>query len=196
MKKSVFEKIARVMMVALMAAVCMTFMTACGDSDDDPLENTNPVNNNTNNGGNNGSGGQASQNGVTYPNLWTALGASYDTVIDYAKSNGFKVEEEMSSLEFVYMSNADGSLALIYGFDWNGEVSKMKRLYVYWMNTTLADAEWIRGEVEKAFKVTLDDDPAITTKVWSYMDSKISLAVGYVADSRVTTLLYGYGYGM
>ena len=189
MKKSVFDKIARVMMVAMMATMCMTFMTACGDSDDDPLENNNPANN----GGN--GGGQISQNGVVYPNLWTTFGASYDTVVDYAKSNGFKVEEEMSSLEYVYLYNAKQNITLVYHFDWNGDVSKMKRLYVYWADTSLGDAVWIKGEVEKAFKVTLSGDAdfeEVNMNAWSHIDSKMSLVLTYVPGSSVTMLmLYG-----
>ena len=81
------KKYINILMVAMMAVVCVT-LTACGGSDDDPLDNRNPVSNNT--GNNNGNaGGQASQGSVTFPDIYTAFGADYETVVSNVKNKGF-----------------------------------------------------------------------------------------------------------
>lgn len=183
------KKYINILMVAMMATVCMTFMTACGGSDDDPLDNRNPVSNNT--GNNNGNaGGQASQGSVTFPDIYTAFGTDYETVVSNVKNKGFVFHEKTSSKEFVNFSNQDQSIEFMYAFNWSGDVSKLTHVYVYWNHTTMPDALWIKAEAEKRLNVTMGErgsEGATTT--WGGVSGKVAAIMAYHLDSQVTMLI-------
>ena len=147
MKKSVFDKIARVMMVAMMATVCMSFMTACGGGDDDPLDNPNPVNNNTNNGGDaarpayfkpymvwGSSMDQVSAWMTQYDNLHAVTGNAGYLTYEVSGSTGWKTME------------------VWYEFFDNGSLS---RAAVWYKAGSKDNVNWLIAETERLYGVTL-----------------------------------------
>ena len=147
MRKLIFDKIARVVMVAMMATVCMTFMTACGGGDDDPLDNPNPVNNNTNNGGNNNSGGN---NGATAGDaVWYAplinWKATQQQVKDYTSiAYPELVYNQLPEMNWAFSyTNPDNTYLIYYYF--NDGTMNLNMAYYYGKQYT---AEFFLGKVK------------------------------------------------
>ena len=121
MKKLFFDKIASVVMVVLMTAMCVT-LTACGGSDDDPLDNPNPSSQggggSSTDGGNNG-GTSTGELKFYMPLIdWTA---TKQKVAEYMSKNlpDFNpIEVEGTSLIIGYMNRSTTSL-MYYTFDEN-----------------------------------------------------------------------------
>ena len=196
------KKYINILMVTMMATVCITFMTACGGSDDDPLDNRNPVSNNTGNNNGNASGGtggdnaggQASQGSVTFPDIYTAFGADYETVVSNVKNKGFVFHEKTSSKEFVYFSNQDQSMEIVYAFLWYNDVSELTHVYVYWNHTTMSDALWVKSETEKRLNVSLDDEKIVDYgTLWGGRAGNIAAILSYNQDTKITFLILGGG---
>ena len=142
MKKSILYK---VMTVALIAVVSMTF-TACGGDSDDGLK-TAP--------GDNGQGGVTSSNieyivpclqwGITKDqikqymagNVWT-LQTDADSKLLYEKQNGTKIEYTIAT-----------------GNSWNPRVGLDSSKVIY-NNTTVKDWQWLRGKKKKKKEWTMD----------------------------------------
>ena len=130
--KRLFDKISGVVLMAMMAVVCVTFMTACGGGDDDPLDNPNPVvpgGDNNNTSGNNG-GGAVSGGQVFYMPLmdWNATKSQ---VMAYMS----KTWPELEYSDIVEVGNTstymkpDGSFMMYYLFSGSG--LNMVTLYYY-----------------------------------------------------------------
>lgn len=142
MKKSILYK---VMTVALIAVVSMTF-TACGGDSDDGLK-TAP--------GDNEQGGVTSSNieyivpclqwGITKDqikqymagNVWT-LQTDADSKLLYEKQNGTKIEYTIAT-----------------GNSWNPRVGLDSSKVIY-RNTTVKDWQWLVDKTQKQYDVTMD----------------------------------------
>ena len=130
--KRLFDKISGVLLMAMMAVVCVTFMTACGGGDDDPLDNPKPVvpggdNNNSGNGGDNGT----VNNGLVFymPLMdWTATKAQVSAYMA-------KTWPELEYSDMVEVGNTstymkpDSSFMMYYLFGGGG--LQMITLYYY-----------------------------------------------------------------
>ena len=142
MKKSIFS---RLMTVAMMAAMCVTF-TACGGDSDDGLK-TAP--------GNNGQGGVTSSNieyivpclqwGITKDQIkqymagdvWT-LQTDADSKLLYEKQNGTKIEYTIAT-----------------GNSWNPRIGLDSSKVIY-KNTTVKDWQWLVDKTQKQYDVKMD----------------------------------------
>ena len=131
--KRLFDKISGVVLMAMMAVVCVTFMTACGGGDDDPLDNPQPVvpgGDNNNTSGNNGGNGTVNNGLVFYMPLmdWNATKSQ---VMAYMS----KTWPELEYSDIVEVGNTstymkpDGSFLMYYLFGGGG--LQMITLYYY-----------------------------------------------------------------
>ncbi len=161
MRKLIFDKIARVMMVALMATVCMTFMTACGGSDDDPLDNPNPVNNNTNNGGDNNNGNNGASADVSAVRYFVPC-----TEWGYTRQ---QVDAWMDKVDWMMLSFEDNNVAgenYTNIWEWKGRkvevyyeyetgADRLKSVIEWYYLKSEAEVQYVVSETEKAFGVKL-----------------------------------------
>lgn len=162
MKKLVFEKIARVMMVAFMATVCMTFMTACGGGDDDPLDNPNPINNNgninagDNNNGNNGSSADVSAVRCFVPcTEWGYTHQQVDAWMDKVDWMMLSFEDNnVAGKNYTNVREWTGRIVEVY-YQYESGADRLKSVIEWYYLKSEAEAQYVVSETEKAFGVTL-----------------------------------------
>lgn len=134
MKKSVFN----FLMMAVLAAMCMTTFTACGGDDDDDLP------------------GQDVPGTVTYYEPCFDWGATTDHVKAYM--SGWDLVEGSNDYALMY-SNGRNTTTVTYAFlDRNHGLSMVTVTYI------TSNAQYIISEIEKRYSMTLTKDDASSKK--------------------------------
>ena len=156
MKKLFFDKIASVVMVAMMAAMCVT-LTACGGSDDDPLDNPNPS---SQGGGGSSTGGGNTDNVTTVRYFVPCMewGYTHQQVADW-----------MQKVDWLMLDIKDGNVpgaSYRTDFGWTGRrveidyiyedgADKLKSVVEWYYLKSEAEALYVVSETEKAFGVKM-----------------------------------------
>ncbi len=149
MKKTNFT---RVMMMAMMAVVSMTMLTACGGGDDDVAGNDSE-----------NSGSYTASFNYIVP--YTPWSATFSQVKSQMESDGWKLEDgdddDQSGLAF---SSPNGNVVSIFTFIY----SKLFSVTLIYLGYSDKDFQYLISETQKAYGITLTKDETVPSNMPTY----------------------------
>lgn len=170
MKKTFFL---RLMTVAMMAVVCMTF-TACGGDDD-----STPA------GGGVGTGG-----GTVTEADWVDLYMNWDTTMDQVKAYvtglGWTLVGEANKVQ-TYSSNSRPNVILNYGAPYTATLATAQAIY---NNSSEDFYKWCIEKVKTAYSATVNTNGISTGGVMTINGWTVQIIITYAAATKMTTVQF------